>query len=186
MILLCVHFAGLGIRASIFWAFFAQKWANERFAQKNDLLTIAHFLWATWANRSFLVSDLSNSLTSLTKKEKMSDLLIFSKTKSYIKHIKKVKKQDFRFFKPTYFERSAHFSWATWAIRSRSLISSEQPERFTHGRSFVLSDLSESLTVAHLIWAKWANEWMSNERMSEFPALAFYIQSFLLLVEIPC
>ena len=175
MILLCVHFAGLGIRASIFWAnraFFAQKWANERFAQKNDLLTIAHFLWATWANRSFLVSDLSNSLTSLTKKEKMSDLLIFSKTKSYIKHIKKVKKQDFRFFKPTYFERSAHFSWATWAIHSRSLISSEQPERFTHSRSFVLRDLSKSLTVVHLIWAKWANSQLwkipcPSEKMSQ-------------------
>ena len=31
------------------------------------------------------------------------------------------------------------------------LIFSEQLERFAHGRSFVLSDLSESLTVAHLI-----------------------------------
>ena len=52
-----------------------------------------------------------------------------------------------------------------------SLISSERPERFAHGRSFVLSDLSESLTVAHLIWAKWVNEQMSNEQISEFPAL---------------
>ena len=58
--------------------------------------------------------------------------------------------------------------WATWANPSRSLISSERPERFAHDRSFVLSDLSESLTVAHLIWAKWANEQMSDERMSEW------------------
>ena len=38
--------------------------------------------------------------------------------------------------------------------------------RVAHCRSFVLSDLSELLTVAHLIWVKWA-----NERMSKFPAL---------------
>ena len=52
-----------------------------------------------------------------------------------------------------------------------SLISSEQPERFAHGRLFVFSDLSESLTVQLLIWFE-QNEEMSDERMSEFPALA--------------
>ena len=31
-----------------------------------------------------------------------------------------------------------------------------------------MSDLSKSLTVAHLIWVKWANERMSNERKSEW------------------
>ena len=62
----------------------------------------------------------------------------------------------------------AHLSWATWAICLRLLISSERPERFAHGRSFVLSDLSESLTVAHLIWAKWANERMSKWAMSKW------------------
>ena len=41
---------------------------------------------------------------------------------------------------------------------AHSLIFSERPERIAYSRSFVLSDLSESLTVAHLIWAKWANE----------------------------
>ena len=65
----------------------------------------------------------------------------------------------------------AHLSWATWSIQSQSLISSERPERFAHGHSFVLSDLRESLSVAHLILAKWVNEQMSDERMSEFPAL---------------
>ena len=40
----------------------------------------------------------------------------------------------------------AHFWWATWAIRSRKLIPSEQPERICHGCSFSLSDLSDSLT----------------------------------------
>ena len=84
-----------------------------------------------------------------------------------------------------------------WAIRSKksdllihsflvsemsdlltSLISSEQPEQIAHGRSFPLSDMSNSLTVAHLSWSILANrsqlliwfelnEWMSkwtNER----------------------
>ena len=77
----------------------------------------------------------------------------------------------------------------------RSFISSERPERIAHDRSFPLSDLSDSVTVAHLSWAiwaihsqlliwferneemsewaneGWANEQMRDERMSEFPAL---------------
>ena len=65
----------------------------------------------------------------------------------------------------------AHLSWATWANRSQSLICHERPERFAHCCSFVLSNLSESLTVAHLIWAmsKWANSqpWF-QERSSLF------------------
>ena len=36
-----------------------------------------------------------------------------------------------------------HFWWATWAIHSRLLISSEQCEQITHGRSFLVSDLSD-------------------------------------------
>ena len=54
-------------------------------------------------------------------------------------------------------------SWATWANRSQSLICHERPERFAHRRSFVGSDQRESFTVAHLIWAIWANEQMSDE-----------------------
>ena len=102
---------GLGIRSFDFRAnrlFFVQKWANERFAKKNERFThllifgdrperfahdcsfplselseslmVAHFCWATWAicsHRSFLLSNLSDSLTLLTKKEGMSDSLIF-------------------------------------------------------------------------------------------------------------
>ena len=56
-----------------------------------------------------------------------------------------------------------------WAIRSKKRAI----------RSFIMSDLSESLTVAHLSWAIWANhsqsliwsELMSDEQMSEFPTL---------------
>ena len=53
----------------------------------SELLMVAHFWWATWAIRShysFLVSDLSHSLTSLTKKEGMSNSLIFYLNKNHI------------------------------------------------------------------------------------------------------
>ena len=46
------------------------------------------------------------------------------------------------------------------AIRSQSLICLEQSEQITHSHSFYLSEIS-----------KWANERVSNEQMSEFPAL---------------
>ena len=60
---------------------------------------------------------------------------------------------------------------ATWANHAQSLICHEWPERFPHSRSFVMSDLSESLPVAHLIWVIRVNEWMSDERMSKYPTL---------------
>ena len=40
----------------------------------------------------------------------------------------------------------SHFWWGTWALRSRSLISSEWPERNAHGRSFLVSNLRDLLT----------------------------------------
>ena len=89
---------GLGIRLSNFRAnrlFFAQKWANERFAQKKERFTqkkerFTHLLIfgerpEPFAHhRSFPLNDLSDSLTSLTKKEEMSDSLIFSINKKKI------------------------------------------------------------------------------------------------------
>ena len=44
----------------------------------------------------------------------------------------------------------APFWWATSAIRSQSLIFSERPEWIAHGPSFLVSNLSDSLTS--LIW----------------------------------
>ena len=64
--------AGLGIRSSVFWAncsFFAKKWANEQFAQKNE--QFAHSLHfgerpeRFTHGRSFLVSNLTDSLKLL-------------------------------------------------------------------------------------------------------------------------
>ena len=47
--------------------------------------------------------------------------------------------------------------WVTWANHS--------------GRSFILSNLSKTLTFAHLSWAIWVNERMSDEQMSKLPTL---------------
>ena len=127
--------AGLEICSSFFWAnrlFFSKKWANERFTKKNERL--AYFWWATWANSSWtliLVSDLSESLMV------------------------------------------AHFWWAAWAIRSHHSLKKREwaitcffkhtknvPKNlildFLEFCSFNMSDLSESLTVAHFSWVTWA------------------------------
>ena len=54
--------------------------------------------------RSFLVSDLSDSLTSLTKKEGMSESLIFYKKNPYTKHMEN-KILDF-LIKPNFWSES--------------------------------------------------------------------------------
>ena len=145
-------------------------------------------------DHSFLVSNLSNLLTSLIKKEEMSKSLVF-------------------FQKPTKKNILVKFCWANsffcelkskWAIcyekKSNLLIYHEQPEQIAHSHSFFISDLrnsltshgcsfgmsnlSDSLTVTHLSWLIWANcsqlliwfepsdsERMRNKRMSKFPTL---------------
>ena len=50
----------------------------------------------------------------------------------------------------------AHFWWATWANISRLLIFGEWPKQICHGCSLLVSNLSDSLTVALLSWATWA------------------------------
>ena len=96
--------------AHFLWA----TWANRSFVLSDlgDTLRVAHFFWSTWANRSFVLSDLSDTLTV------------------------------------------AHFLWSTWAIRSRSLICLERSEQVAHSRSFDLSKMSN-----------WANERWANERI---------------------
>ena len=139
---------GLGIRSSIFWGnrlFFAKKWANELFAQKNERFAhFAHFWWATWAICSHC---------SLKKRNERI-------ARFFLNNIQKTnQKNDFSqiFLANRSF---AYLSWATWAMCSLPLFLHERPEQFTHSRSFVLSNLRESLTVAHLIWGneQWANE----------------------------
>ena len=65
------------------------KWAIC--SKKRAIPSFSHFWWATWAihsHRSYLVNDLSDSLTSLTKKEGMKVLQILFMKKTYIKHTK--------------------------------------------------------------------------------------------------
>ena len=143
------------------------EWAIH--SKKCLIHSFALFLWATWAirswslisserceqiahGRSFFVSDLSDSLTWLRGNER-----------SWANHSgrsPKKRKWANRSVMLICLERPERFA--------HGFISSERPERFAHGSSFVLSDLSKSLTVAHLIWA---NEQMSDEQMSEFPVL---------------
>ena len=101
----------------------------------SESLMVAHFWWVTWAirsHRSFLVSDLSDLLTSLIKKGVMSESLIFFKR---TKNVLKIQLLS------NFFEQIAH-----------SLIYHERPERIAHSRSFDLSDLSK------LANERWANE----------------------------
>ena len=178
-----------------------KKWANEHFAKKNralcsflvsdlcDLLTVAHFWWATWAIRErfahMAVLKRANERMAHLKKKLTKKLL-----KTYIKYdfIQKIWANCSFFYLSEWAirtqktERFAVLSWATWANRSLWLFCHEQPERFTHGCSFVMSDLSNLLTVAHFSWTIWAihsqslicpqwSEQMSNEQMSEIPTL---------------
>ena len=105
----------------------------------SDSLMIAHFLWAMWAT----VSDLLTLLIFSERPERFTHIAHQKRGNEWFTHFSN--KNFFRFFKPNIFERSAN-----------SLISSEWPEQVAHSRSFVLSDLSDLLTVAHFLWATWA------------------------------
>ena len=159
--------------------FLRKKQANNQLAyqwfslKKWVICSFANFWGATWAIRShpsFLVSDLSDPLTSLIKKEGMSESLgFFKRTKNLTKNtifvkfflriprilwVKEqmsdsLKKSDLliRSFIMSDLSKLLtvpHLSWATWAICSQ------------YCNSFVLSNLSESLTVAHFSIATWA------------------------------
>ena len=172
-----------------FLLFFSEKWANERFAQKNK--RFAHFWWATWANRSwllifgeqperfahshsFVMSNLNDSLTSLFKKREWAK-------RSFFKNLQKTFKKGPKIqFYSNLFEWITRFLWVkewmsdllkkTSNLLMRSFIMSdlskslmvtlffhERPEEFAHGHSFVMIDLSDLRTAAHLSWAIWAN-----------------------------
>ena len=119
------------------------------------------------------MSNLSNLLKSLIKKEGMSESLVFYLKKTYKKNTKKYHFSQKNLRESLVFGEPKR-EWATWANFSQLLICHERPELFAHSRSFVLSDLRKSLTVAHLVWAIWANEQMRGEQMSEFPTLEIF------------
>ena len=89
----------------------------------------------------------------------------------------------------------AQFWWATWANRSWWLIFGERPEWFTHGRSFVVSDLSDSLTSLVFLTNKKVQKYDFSKKnvkriarfcerksnLSEFPTLMNSPQQWLKL-----
>ena len=139
------------------------EWAIR--SKKTSDSFICSFWWAIRSHRSFLVSDLSDSLTSLFKKEGMREF-----SKNLQKTLKDVKKYDLwaKEQMSDLLQKNEQFA--------RSLFYHERPECIAHGCYFVMSDLSNLLTVACLSWANWANrsqslifperfEQMSDERM---------------------
>ena len=67
-----------------------------------------------------------------------------------------------------------------WAIRLKKQAMrsfahfGERPERFAHGRSFLGSDLSESLMVAHFWWANWAIPSHHSPKIREWAYRSFF------------
>ena len=105
---------------------------------------------------------------------------------TYKKLLKKV--QTIQFYSKI-FERITRFLWAKERMSNslkkeqfaHSLFYHERPEQIANGCSFVvahdcsfvLSDLSKSLTVAHLTSANWVNERMINQPYKSFTILPF-------------
>ena len=99
--------AGLGIRSFDFQAnhsYFAQKWAKERFAQKNKRFTHS-LIFSEWPER--FAHDRSFPLSDVSK------LLIFGELPERFAHI-------------------SHLIWAKWAIRSHCSEEMSDCERITH------------------------------------------------------
>ena len=121
-------------------------WRNERMSNSvkrtSDLLirsflvidlgyslTIAHFWWVSWANRSwclFLVSNLGHLLT----------VTLFSWATWAIRSHRSLKKRD----------------WANHSLKP--FFKTYKKHDFIH--IFFVSELSKSLIVAHFWWATWA------------------------------
>ena len=142
-----------------FLLFFSEKWANERFAQKNK--QFAHFWCLIWANRSrllifgeqperfahshsFVMSNLNDSLTSLFKKREWAK-------RSFFKNLQKTFKKG-----PKIQFYSNLFEWITrflWVKEWMSDLLKKTSNLLM--RSFIMSDLRNSLTVTLLSWSTW-------------------------------
>ena len=133
----------------------------------------------TWANRSRLLicPERPEQFAHIAQKEWANLLLKKTYLKKTVKHEQKIRffsillsESPFfvseganeRFTKKRAIFSFANLSWVTWANQSHSLICPEGPEQFAHGRSFVLSDLSQLLTFADLSSAIWANARTAN------------------------
>ena len=103
-------------------------------------------------SRSFVMSDLSNSLTSLFKNEGMSELLtIFKLPKKCTKNMILFK----------FFLVNCLFLWVKERLsnllkKTSNLLICSLTMSNLSSHSFVMSNLSNLLTIAHLSWATWA------------------------------
>ena len=149
--------------------------------QSNSLI-VAHFCWATWAirsHRSFLVSNQSDSLSLLIKKREWENWSFLYKknlqkfTKKY--HFSQICLSESLVFCEGKSERVNKRFTQKNEWYAHLLIYDEQPVKIVHSRSFVMSNLSNSLTVALLTWATWAicsqmlicpeqSEWIAHSR----------------------
>ena len=153
-----------------------KKWANEHFAKKNrvlcsflvsdlcDLLTVAHFWWATWAIRERFAhmavlkrgnERMAHLKKKLTKKllktyikydfiqKNLSELLLFLFEWMNNSHTKNWAICCFIMSNLSESLTVTLLSWATWAIHSWLLFCHEWPEQFAHSRSFFLNNLSD-------------------------------------------
>ena len=127
-------------------AIFFKQIALALFTKSNvsESLTVALFLWATWEICSGFVvvkSEGRKLLNSLFTKEQMSKEWRERFTLGHTKWEKLSKTVEF-------FERIAFLCERFAGIKSESLTSLFFIEQIAHGRSFVKSDMSETLTVA--------------------------------------
>ena len=126
-------------------------------------------------------SDLSASLASLIKKEGMSESLIFFKN---FQKLLKNRNKKYNFCQIFWANRSFYVSERAnerFAQKNEwfahSLIYHERPEGIAHGHIFDMSNLSDSLTVAHLSWSIWANRSRSLISSEQFERMSKWANS---------
>ena len=125
----------------------------------SNSLTLAHFGERFAHSHVFLVSDLTKAHIALYKRGsewiarflKLTKIIFYLNIFEWITYFLWAKEQF------TQKKQVALLSWVTWVICSRSLIFGEWPEKIAHGWSFLVSDLSNLLTVTLLSWVIWAN-----------------------------
>ena len=195
----------------------------------SELLSLAHFWWVTWVNcsPSLICGEQPKRLAHIAqfwwatwaicshrslRREWANHSFLKTYKKTYKKRTKKYDLIQIFWANCSFLWANRSFLWAKeWMCdclqkMSNSLICSfmyhEPPERITQGCSFVMSDLSnlltvallswalatwahrcsfvlndlsESLTVAHLISAIWANEQIPNPKTTFINFYALFI-----------
>ena len=160
------------------WAIRSKKWVIHSFAHfwwakcailshrsfplsdLSESLMIAHFWWAKWvicSHCSFDLREMSDSRFTHIAHQKRGNEQKWAIRSLIQNFLSKSLIHSFPLSNLSKLLMVAHLSWATWVIRSRSLICLERYERIAHSHSFDLSEMSQ-----------WSNERMSEWAMSEW------------------